>query len=78
LRKRKKEHEVEKMEKHLLLTKQKLARAEDSLASTEAKLTSTEFRFGSLEVIVHRLINTTIVLLMPLLNHRNGPVTWPG
>ena len=52
LRKRKKEHEVEKMEEHLLLTKLKLARTEDSLASTEARL-------GSLEVMVHRLINTT-------------------
>ncbi|XP_065902979.1 TNF receptor-associated factor 4-like [Dysidea avara] len=52
LRKRKKNHEEEKMEEHLLMTTLKLANTED-------KLVSTETRLGSLEVMVHRLINTT-------------------
>ncbi|XP_065901456.1 TNF receptor-associated factor 2-like [Dysidea avara] len=49
MRKRKRNHEEEKMEEHLLMTK----------AKTKDKLVSTETRLGSLEVMMHRLINTT-------------------
>ena len=59
MRKRKREHEQEEMEEHLLLTKFKLANTEASLVSTEAKLASAETKLGKLEVLVHRLINAT-------------------
>jgi len=52
MRKRKKSHEGEKIEEHLLMTTHKLSYTED-------KLVSTETRLRSLEVMVHRLINTT-------------------
>jgi len=65
-RKRKRNHEEEKMEEHLLLTKHKLAKTEDKLlateeklACTETKLTSTEYRLGRLEVMMHQLIHAT-------------------
>ena len=52
VRKKRKKHEEEKMEEHLLMTKVKLAK-------TEEKLMITESRLGRLEVMIHRLINTT-------------------
>ena len=48
MRKRKKEHEDEKVQEHLLMTKLKLSKTEDKFASTEMRLTS-------LEVMMHRL-----------------------
>ncbi|XP_065902707.1 TNF receptor-associated factor 4-like [Dysidea avara] len=59
LRKRKRNHEEEKMEEHLLMTKFKLAKTEDKLTYAEAKLTSTETRLSRLEVMMHQLIHTT-------------------
>ena len=60
-RKRKREHEKEKMEEHLLMTKHKLAEEAEfsrvKLASSEAKLAATETRLCNVEVILHRLIN---------------------
>ncbi|XP_065895359.1 TNF receptor-associated factor 5-like [Dysidea avara] len=80
LRKRKREHEEEKMEKHLLMTKVKLANTEDKLSETvdklaanETKLHSTETRLGSLEVMMHRLINTT-----ESSNTLIGSAQWPS
>ena len=73
MRKRKRNHDKEKMKDHLLMTKHKLAKTEDKLVetedklaknegklvTTEAKLTVTETRLNGLEVMVHRLINNT-------------------
>ena len=59
MRKRKRNHEEEKMEEHLLMTKLKLAKTEDKLSDNEAQLTFTESRLNELEVMVHRLINNT-------------------
>ncbi|XP_065901677.1 TNF receptor-associated factor 4-like [Dysidea avara] len=56
LRKRKREHEEEKMEEHLIMTKLKLTKTEDKLFATEVKLTH---RLGNLEVMLHRLIDAT-------------------
>ncbi|XP_065902221.1 TNF receptor-associated factor 4-like [Dysidea avara] len=52
MRKRKKEHEDEKVKEHLLMTNLKLRLTEEKLASTESRLTN-------LEVIMHQLINTS-------------------
>ncbi|XP_065901619.1 TNF receptor-associated factor 4-like [Dysidea avara] len=53
----KRKHDEEKVGEHLLMIK--LAKTEDRLVSTEAKLSLTETRLGSLEVMLHRLVNTT-------------------
>ena len=66
MRKRRKDHEEEKMEDHLLMTKLKLAenegrliKTEDKLASNESKLAFTETRLRNVEVMLHHLISST-------------------
>ncbi|XP_065903100.1 TNF receptor-associated factor 4-like [Dysidea avara] len=59
MRERKWNHEEEKMEEHLLMTKLKLFKTEDKLVKNEGILVTTEARLNSLEVMVHRLINNT-------------------
>jgi len=52
VRKRKKEHEEESIEEHLLMTKLKLVK-------TEHKLEANETRLSNLEMMMHHFINTT-------------------
>jgi len=70
MRKRKKKHEQEKIEDHLLMTKFGLSKeaetAKTKLASTEAKLASTETKLAittnklhHVEVMLHRLIESS-------------------
>jgi len=67
MRKRKRKHELENMEKHLLMTKlklfeetksseAKLASAEAKLLSTRSELATTNDRLCKIEVMLHRLI----------------------
>ncbi|XP_065901944.1 TNF receptor-associated factor 4-like [Dysidea avara] len=58
MRKRKKEHDQEKMEEHLWMTKRKLVKTEDKLEAAEAKLVLSD-RLGNLEVMMQHVINTT-------------------
>ncbi|XP_065901932.1 TNF receptor-associated factor 4-like [Dysidea avara] len=52
MRKKRKKHEWQKMEDHLLMTKFQLAKTEDKLVSTESRL-------SNVEVMLHRLINSS-------------------
>ena len=59
MRKRKRNHEEEKIEEHLLMTKLELIKTKHKLAANEAKLYSAETRLSSLEAMMDHFINTT-------------------
>ncbi|XP_065902010.1 TNF receptor-associated factor 4-like [Dysidea avara] len=59
MRKRKRNHEEENMEEHLLMTKLKLSQTMHKLAANEIKLCCTENRVNNLEVMLHHFINST-------------------